>query len=177
MHAGQHNFRVLLSQLARFLYELRDGPRPIVAAGNCGRAERAMLIAAIPEGLANQIGVVLVRLASEGVEVDVHGRTVSPSRNVHTRSVSPAPVRCSRSMPRSSRPRPPENWRPSPPENPTSVGVCPTANGNCPPRPPNRSGAVEPSSAPHDQLKAYCASAVAWTVTQFRHDAVAATIA
>src|SRR5437879_12332206 len=97
--------------------------------------------AAIAEGLANQIGVVLVRLASERVEVDVHGRTVSPSRSVHTRSVSPAPLRCSRSMPRSSRPRPPENWRPSPPENPTSVGVCPTEQGDYTPRNPNRAGA------------------------------------
>jgi len=42
--------------------------------------------------------------APEGVEVDVHGRTVSPSRNVHTRSVSPVPC-VPPPSPRSRRPR------------------------------------------------------------------------
>ena len=35
--------------------------------------------AAVDESLANHIGIVLVRPATEGVEVNPHGRTVSPS--------------------------------------------------------------------------------------------------
>ena len=55
--------------------------------------------AAVFEGLADQLGVVLVRLAAEGVEVNVHGRTVNPSRIVHTCSVRPPPLRCRYSTP------------------------------------------------------------------------------
>src|SRR5207302_6700999 len=103
------------------------------------------------ERLPDALGVVLVGLTPKRVEVDVHGRTVSPSRNVHTRSLRPEPLRCSRSRPMSRRPRPPENCRPSPPENPTSVGAFPTPNGSCPPRRPNRNGdAGDPISAPTD---------------------------
>ena len=45
------------------------------------------------ERLAHLLGVVLVGLTPEGVEVDVHGRTVSPRRRVHTCSVRPFPRR------------------------------------------------------------------------------------
>src|SRR2546426_5075903 len=130
------------------------------------------------EGLTHALGVVLVGFTPEGVEVDVHGRTVSPSRNVQTRSVSPVPLRCSRSMPMSRRPRPPENWRPSPAEYPTSVGVFPTPNGSCPPRRPNRNGdASDPISAPTDQLNVSCALAIDWTAPQLRHVGLPATLA
>src|SRR5438093_5633246 len=47
------------------------------------------------------------------VEVDVHGRTVSPTRTVQTRSLSPKPVRCSRSTPMSRRPRAPRHRCPA----------------------------------------------------------------
>src|SRR5439155_18438147 len=100
------------------------------------------------EGPQHPLGGVLDGLAAEGVEVDPHGRTVRPTRNVQTRSVSPVPLRSRRSRPMSSRPRPPENCRPSPAEYPTSLGVLPTPNGNCPPRTPKRMGVPsEPSSA------------------------------
>src|SRR5206468_4805434 len=120
----------------------------------------------------------LIGLTPEGVEVDLHGRTVSPSRNVQTRSVSPVPLRCSRSMPRSRRPRPPENCRPSPAEYPTSVGVFPSPKGSCPPRKPNRNGdAGDPISAPTDQLNVSCALAIDWTAPQFRHVRLPTTLA
>src|SRR6267378_2525230 len=111
------------------------------------------------EGLAHQLGVVLVRLTAEGVKVDVHGRTVSPSNTVHTRSVRPAPLRSRRSSPKSSRPRPPENCFPIPVESPNSVGaLAPGPNASCPPRTPNRTGDVrDPSSVPNDQVNVSCA--------------------
>src|SRR5436309_5154420 len=130
------------------------------------------------ECLAHTVGVVLVGFTSECVEEDVHGRTVSPSRNVQTRSLSPVPLRWSRSRPMSRRPRPPENCRPSPAEYPTSVGVFPTPNGSCPPRSPNRNGdAGDPISAPTDQLNVSCALRIDWTAPQLRHVRLPATLA
>src|SRR6267378_6488170 len=130
------------------------------------------------ERLPDTLGVVLVGLTPKCVEVDVHGRTVSPSKNVQTRSLRPVPLRCSRSRPMSRRPRPPENCRPSPPENPTSVGAFPTPNGSCPPRRPSRNGdAGDPISAPNDQLKVSCALAMDCTAPQLRHATFPATVA
>src|SRR5207245_3446323 len=104
--------------------------------------------------LAHQRGVLLGRLAAEGDELDVHGRTLKPSRNVHTRSESPAPVRRRCSRPTSTSARPRANARPVPAANPTSVGaVGPAPNGSCPPRAPTRNGAKPAStSRPADQL-------------------------
>src|SRR5437762_9126259 len=130
------------------------------------------------ERLAHALGVVLVGFTPECVEVDVHGRTVSPTRTVQTRSLSPKPVRCSRSTPMSRRPRPPENCRPRPAEYPTSAGALPTPNGSCPPRAPKRSGDPgDPISAPNDQLNVSCELAMACTAPQLRHVAVPATVA
>src|SRR6266511_2564546 len=130
------------------------------------------------ERLAHALGVVLVGFTPECVEVDVHGRTVSPTRTVQTRSLSPKPVRCSRSRPMSRRPRPPENCRPRPAEYPTSVGALPTPNGSCPPRAPRRNGDPgDPISAPNDQLNVSCELATACTAPQVRHDTVPATVA
>src|ERR1051325_3466351 len=124
------------------------GERGIVHRHGAARVERR----------AHPLGVVLIRLAAERVEVDVHGRTVRPSRSVHTRSVRPVPLRCRRSIPTSSRPRPCENERPRPAEYPTSVGALPMPKGSCPPRAPRRIGDVAgPSSAPPDQLTVSCA--------------------
>src|SRR5258705_4549464 len=128
------------------------------------------------ERLAHALGVVLVGFTPECVEVDVHGRTVSPTRTVQTRSLSPKPVRCSRSRPMSRRPRPPENCRPRPDEYPPSVGALHTPNGSCPPRAPRRSGDPgDPISAPNDQLNVSCALATDCTAPQLRHDTVPAT--
>src|ERR1041385_3440089 len=124
------------------------GERGIVHRHGAARVERR----------AHPLRVVLIRLAAERVELDVHGRTVRPSRSVHTRSVRPAPLRCRRSIPTSSRPRPCENERPRPAEYPTSVGALPMPKGSCPPRAPRRIGDVAgPSSAPADQLNVSCA--------------------
>src|SRR5256885_4409422 len=109
----------------------------------------------VGERLHDQGRVVLVRFAAERVEVDVHGRTVIPTRAVHTRSVSPPPRRSSRSTPTSSRARPWANARPLPAAAANSVGaVGPGPNGSWPPRTPNRNGMrPEPISAPADQLQ------------------------
>src|SRR6266540_477079 len=129
------------------------------------------------ECLADDLGVILVRPAAERVEVNVHGRTVSPNRKDHTRSVSPGPLRSSRSIPKSSRPRPPENCLPIPADRPNSVGAfAPGPNASCPPRAPKRTGDVgDPSSVPTDQLN------VSWALRpapdQERHATAAATAA
>src|SRR5205807_5670640 len=109
----------------------------------------------IGERLSHHGRVVLVRLAAEGMEVDVHGRTVRPTSAVHTRSVSPPPRRCSRSTPTSSSARPWANARPDPAAAANSVGaIVPGPNGSWPPRTPNRKGMRPPPiSAPADQLQ------------------------
>src|SRR6266446_778443 len=130
------------------------------------------------ERLAHAFGVVLVGFTPKCVEIDVHGRTVSPRMNVQTPSVSPVPRRCSRSRPMSRRPRPPANCRPRPPEYPTSVGVLPTPNGSCPPRRPKRNGdAGDPISAPNDQLNVSWALAIDCTAPQLRHSTLPARLA
>src|SRR6266404_3997786 len=171
-------FRHVAHQATQFDFTLiRDGAGIDDGdIGECGIVHHRRT--ARVERLTHAVGVVLVGFTSECVEVDVHGRTVSPSRNVQTRSLSPVPLRCSRSRPMSRRPRPPENCRPSPPEYPTSVGVFPTPNGSCPPRRPNRSGdAGDPISAPTDQLNVSCALAIDWTAPQLRHVRLPATLA
>src|SRR5690242_1684693 len=104
---------------------------------------------------AHERRVVLVRLTTESVEVDVHGRTVRPTSTVHTRSVSPVPRRSSRSTPRSIEARPCANERPVPAAAANSVGaVVPGPNGIWPPRTPSRKGIrLDPNSAPPDQLQ------------------------
>src|SRR5213592_52253 len=121
-----------------------------VRGGGIFHDDRAL----VSERLAHQLGVVLVRLAAEGVEVDVHGRTVRPSRNVQTRSESPPPLRSRCSSPTSTSARPRANARPVPAATPTSVAaVAPAPNGSCPPRAPSRSGENPlPTSRPADQL-------------------------
>src|SRR2546426_4538932 len=126
--------------------------------------------ALVGERLAHQLGVVLVRLTAEGVKVDVHGRTVMPSRKLHTRSVSPTARRCRCSSPMSISPRPPASRRPVPTEAPHSRGAAPAGlKGMRPPRAPSRSGTWFPSSAPTAQfvvLCAYCpASPQLWYTT------------
>src|SRR3989440_568095 len=109
----------------------------------------------VGERLLHQGRVVLVRLAAERMEVDVHGRPVIPTSPVHTRSVSPAPRRSSRSTPTSSSARPWANARPVPAAAPNSVAaVVPGPNGSWPPRTPNRNGVRPPAiSAPADQVQ------------------------
>src|SRR2546427_1939607 len=131
--------------------------------------------ALVGERLAHDLRVVLVRLAAEGVEVDVHGRIVMPTSTVHTCSLSPAPLRSSRSTPRSSSARPSENARPVPTATANSVGaVVPEPNGIRPPRTPNRIGAREPTSAPADQL--HVSNAPAPASDQERHAIAAGEI-
>src|SRR5256714_1435567 len=86
--------------------------------------------AMIGKGLAHEFRIVLVRPAPKRMEVDVHGRTVSPSNKVHTRSFNPLPLRSRRSTPMSRRPRPPEKTFPRPPAMPNSVGAFPMPNGS-----------------------------------------------
>src|SRR5437899_4210343 len=132
--------------------------------------------ALVAEPLANHIGVVLIRPAAKGMEVDPHGRTVSPRRNVKMCSFNPVPLRSRCSTPKSIRPRPAENCFPRPAERPTSVGGwAPAPNGIWPPRAPNRN--PEPScpiSAPNEQLNVLCPLAA--LVLQSRQAAVPATV-
>src|SRR6059058_1909512 len=128
----------------------------------------------VGERLAHQRRVVLIGLAAKGVEIDVHGRTVSPTSTVHTRSVSPPPRRSSRSSPRSTNARPCANARPVPSDPATSVGALgPGPNGTCPPRAPRRIGIRrEPNSAPADHV--HVSNAPAPAFDQERHAAAAA---
>src|SRR5260370_1764822 len=119
--------------------------------------------ALVGERLAYQLGVVLVRLAAEGMEVDLHGRTVIPSRKVHTRSVRPVARRSRCSRPRSIRPRPPASRRPVPMQAPHSPGAAPAGRtGMRPVRAPRRSGRALPSSAPTAQFVVLCEYWPAW---------------
>src|SRR5438034_1817548 len=131
--------------------------------------------ALVRERLTHERRVVLVGLAAEGMEVDVHGRTVSPTSTVHTRSMSPPPRRSSRSRPRSMSARPCANARPVPSDPATSVrALVPGPNGICPPRAPRRIGIRrEPNSAPADQL--HVSNAPTPARDQERHTADAAT--
>src|SRR3989449_9969024 len=91
--------------------------------------------ALVRERLTHERRVVLVGFAAEGMEVDVHGRTVSPTSTVHTRSVRIPPRRSSRSTPRSMSARPWANARPVPADAANSVGaLVPGPNGSWPPR-------------------------------------------
>src|SRR3989449_6336873 len=110
--------------------------------------------ALVRERLTHERRVVLVGFAAEGMEVDVHARTVSPTSASHTRSVRIPPRRSSRSTPRSMSARPWANARPVPADAANSVGaLVPSPNGSWPPRTPRRIGMrPEPNSAPADQL-------------------------
>src|SRR5258705_6741860 len=122
-----------------------------VGGGRIVHDDRALFGESVP----HLFGVVLVCFTTERVEVDVHGRTVSPNKKVHTRSVTPVPpLRWRCSNPKSRRPRPPENCLPIPVEMPNSVGALgPGPKASCPPRTPKRNGDVsDPSSVPSDQL-------------------------
>src|SRR5213593_3782194 len=136
-----------------------------VRGGGIFHDDRAL----VSERLAHQVGVVLVRLAAEGMEVNVHGRTVRPRRNVQTRSESPPPLRSRCSSPTSTSARPRANARPVPAAKPSSVGAAaPAPNGSCPPRAPSRSGENPlPTSRPADQLSVLNAPAPA--VAHVRH--------
>src|SRR5437762_1645421 len=79
--------------------------------------------ALVRERLTHERGVVLVGFTAERMEVDVHGRTVSPTSTVHTRSVRIPPRRSSRSTPRSMSARPWANARPVPADAANSVGA------------------------------------------------------
>src|SRR5881398_1150 len=130
-----------------------------VRGGGIFHDDRAL----VSERLAHQVGVVLVRLAAEGMEVNVHGRTVRPRRNVQTRSESPPPLRSRCSSPTSTSARPRANARPVPAAKPSSLGAAaPAPNGSCPPRAPSRSGENPlPTSRPADQLSVLNAPAPA----------------
>src|SRR5438094_834723 len=105
----------------------------------------------VGERLAHQRRVVLIGLAAKGVEIDVHGRTVSPTNT-----------------------RPCANARPVPSDPATSVGALgPGPNGTCPPRAPRRIGIRrEPNSAPADHV--HVSNAPAPALDQERHAAAAA---